>query len=63
MYEGVHKMSAAREYGDRYRELYGMSGPQTVELVSFRFQCSMDVFVAIIHFRMTSGAEWRDWGL
>ena len=48
VYEGVHKMSAAKEYGDRYKELYEMGGDETVELVSFRFHCSMGVFVVIM---------------
>lgn len=60
VYEGVHKMSAAKEYGDRYRELYGLGRPQTVELVSFRFPCSMGVFVARIDsYRMWVGQNGR----
>lgn len=60
VYEGVHKMSAAKEYGDRYRELYGLGRPQTIELVSFRFPCSMGVFVARIDsYRMWVGQNGR----
>ena len=48
IYEGVQKLSAAKEFGDRYRELWVKGGAETVELVSFRFHCSMGLFVARI---------------